>query len=123
MSRSVYQIEDQEYQRNMKSESRKVSQITLLSLLLGLVLLLIFLGLGPLSERLGSAPTWFIFYWVIVFVLAFLLPAFAIHSLALAHHLHRKRLRELDKELAVAAEDVRTLINSQKTNSSDSKNL
>lgn len=116
-------MQEPQYQRGMKSESRKISQITLLSLLLGLVLLLIFLGLGPLSERLGSAPIWFILYWTVVFILAFLLPVFAIHSLALAHHLHRKRLRELDKELAVAAEDVRALLNSQKTNSSDSKNL
>lgn len=75
-----------------------------------LTLVLVFLGAVPFHERLAGSVVRFTIFWAGVFVLATAVLVLAIYDLARVRHDHKRRVRELEKELAAAAADAREMM-------------
>lgn len=73
-------------------------------------LFLVFIGAVPLGETLMVHPLGFFGYWALCFLLVVLVLVLAFYDLMRMRRDHRKRLRELDKELAKAAIEARDLV-------------
>jgi len=83
------------------------------NLLFGLtlvLLVLVFIGAVLLGEVLMAKPLLFFFYWMTSFVLAVLVLGLAFYDLMRVRREHARRVRDLEKELAAAAEEARRLM-------------
>jgi len=83
------------------------------NLLFGLTLLtlvLVFVGAVPLGEALMTNPLLFSIYWMGCFILAVVVLGLAFYDLMRVRREHARRVRDLDKELAAAAEEARRLM-------------
>ena len=83
------------------------------NLLFGLTLLtliLVFVGAVPLGGTLTKAPLAFAIYWLACFILAVMVLVLAFYDLMRVRREHARRVRDLDKELAAAAEEARRLM-------------
>jgi uncharacterized membrane protein YfcA len=81
----------------------------LLFLLTLVTLVGVFIGAVPLGEYLMGRPLGFFFYWCLCFLLAVFVLVLAVYDLSRVRRDHRRRVRELEKELAVAAADAREM--------------
>lgn len=87
------------------------------NLLFGLTLLtliLVFVGAVPLGETLMREPLAFAVFWLTCFILAVLVLVLAFYDLMRVRREHARRVRDLDKELAAAAEEARRLMREMK---------
>jgi hypothetical protein len=87
------------------------------NLLFGLTLLtlvLVFIGAVPLGGTLMKAPLAFAIFWLACFILAVLVLVLAFYDLMRVRREHARRIRDLDKELAAAAEEARRLMREMK---------
>jgi ABC-type siderophore export system fused ATPase/permease subunit len=76
-------------------------------------LILVFLGSVSYHDTLSRNAVWFTIFWAGVFILATAVLALAVDDLRRVRYEHHKRVRELEKELAVAAAEARDLMRQQ----------
>lgn len=69
----------------------------------------VFVGAVPLGAYLMERPVWFAAYWIVAFLLAAFVLLLAIYDLIRIRSDHRRRMIELENELAEAAEEARRL--------------
>jgi len=81
----------------------------LLFVLTLVTLAMVFLGAAPLAPALGERPLGFFFFWAVCFLLAGFVLLLAIYDLVRIRGEHRRRLEELERELAEATEEARRL--------------
>lgn len=74
-----------------------------------LTLVVVFLGAVPFGPALIDKPFWFTVFWSGCFVLVGIVLLLAFYDLIRIRKDHRKRVRELEKDLARAAEEARRI--------------
>lgn len=74
-----------------------------------LALLLVFLGAVPLASFLAGSVIRFTCFWLVVLLLVGFVLLLALYDMIRIRVEHRERLVELERELATAAEEARTL--------------
>lgn len=72
-------------------------------------LVIVFLGAVPFGPTLMKSPFWFATFWSACFILVGVVLLLAFYDLIRIRKDHRRRMRELEKELARAAEEARRI--------------
>lgn len=75
-----------------------------------LTLVLVFLGAVPYHEKLAESPMRFAIFWIGIFVLVAAILALALYDLVRVRRDHKRRVRELERELAAAAAEARSFM-------------
>jgi hypothetical protein len=86
---------------------RSVYRRNLLFVLTLVTLFTVFLGAVPLADDLAARPEIFAVFWAGCFLLAAFILGLACYDLARVREDHRRRSRELEKELARVAAEAR----------------
>lgn len=74
-----------------------------------LTLVAVFIGVAPLGPFLATRPVGFALFWIGVFLMASFVLLLAIYDLIRIRQDHKRRMEELENELAEAAEEARQL--------------
>ena len=74
-----------------------------------LTLILVFVGATVLRPFLATKPSGFALFWIGVFLMASFVLLLAIYDLVRIRQDHKRRIDELENELAEAAEEARRL--------------
>ncbi|HQZ28418.1 MAG TPA: hypothetical protein PK648_09725 [Verrucomicrobiales bacterium] len=80
-----------------------------LFVLTALTLVAVFVGAVPLGPYLMANPLWFSLFWCVSFLFVVFVLVLAVYDLTRVRRDHRRRVRELEKDLAVAAADAREM--------------
>lgn len=72
-------------------------------------LVIVFLGAVPFGPALMQKPFWFTVFWSGCFVLVGVVLLLAFYDLVRIRKDHRRRMKDLEKELANAAEEARRI--------------
>ncbi len=72
-------------------------------------LVIVFLGAVPFGPALMKSPFWFATFWSSCFILVGIVLLLAFYDLIRIRKDHRRRMRDLEKELARAAEEARRI--------------